>query len=149
MAHSKSEGGKGPFHDDAVHDYLEDEAEDRAKVLTVLHELVGGERHTHKTFDVNLVAIRSGLDRNAVLAVLPTLHNFRLIADFDGSTEVAFDPDADPEEKPRWYQRGCARQNRPIRIQPQDGADERWGDDVVFPDLPEPSVSPMFTIDSS
>lgn len=149
MAHSKSEGGKGPFFDDPTHEYLAREAEDRATVLTVLHELVGGKRHARKALDVDLVAIRSGLDRNAVCAAIRTLRNFQLREDFDGSDEVWFDPDPEPEEQPRWYQSGCAQQNSPRRIQPQDGADERWGDDVVFPDLPDPSTSPMFTIDSS
>lgn len=148
MAHSKSEGGKAPFHDDPGSIFLEDEAADRAQVLAVLHELVSGERHAREGFDVDLVATRTGLPREAVLAVVPTLHNFQLNY-IGGQEKVWFDPDPEPEEKPRWYHSGCARQNTPRRIPPQDGAGERWGDDDVFPDLPESSISPMFTIDSS
>lgn len=148
MAHSKSEGGKAPFHDDPGSSLLEDEAADRARVLAVLHELVGGMVPAREGFDVDLVATRTGLPREAVLAVVSTLHNFQLNY-IGGKEKVWFDPDPDPEEKRRWYLSGCARQNAPKRIPPPDGADERWGDDVVFSDLPEPPTSPMFIIDSS
>lgn len=147
MAHSKSEGGKGSFFDDPTADYLRQEAEDRAKVLAVLHELVGD---PERSFHVDYISIRTKLPREAVLAVIGTLHNFRQELNyFDNEEVVRYDPRPEPAEKLRWYQSGCAQQNTPRRIQPQDGAEERWGDDVVFPDLPESPVSPMFTIDSS
>lgn len=144
MAHSKSEGGKAPFYDDAIHDSLENEAEDRAKVLAVLHELIGD---PGKFFRVDLIAVRAGLTREKVLAVTGTLHNFRQGLTFDNQDVVRYDPE--PEVRRLWHQSGRVLQNGPIRMQPQDDRDERWGDDVILPDLPEPTVSRMFTIDSS